>query len=199
MVPLAAMDHVGSVLAQRQIAEKSNEIPAFAPLLDSIEDLENTVITADALHTQHAHGACLRERGAHYSAIVKRNHAKLFDRVRHLPWRDMPLEHYDRTRAHHRIEIRRLKAAAFDHIDYPDAKRALQIVRWRMDRSTGQLSIERIHLITSLAAGAATGAEPACWIRGHWCIENLLASTAGTARPTWPPPSAEPPATTVAP
>ncbi|MER5898485.1 ISAs1 family transposase, partial [Streptomyces sp. NPDC001876] len=86
----------------------------------------------------------------------------------------MPLEYYDRTRAHHRIEIRRFKAAAFDHIDYPDAKQALQIVRWRMDRSTGQLSIERIYLITSLDAGTATGLELASWIRGHWGIENLL-------------------------
>ncbi|MFJ9381731.1 transposase family protein [Streptomyces sp. NPDC101455] len=51
---LAAMDHTGSVLAQRQVADKSNEIPAFAPLLDPL-DLEHTLITADALHTQHAH------------------------------------------------------------------------------------------------------------------------------------------------
>lgn len=52
---LAAMDHTGHVLAQRQVADKSNEIPAFRPLLDSV-DLTGTVITADALHTQHAHG-----------------------------------------------------------------------------------------------------------------------------------------------
>ncbi|MEE4496413.1 hypothetical protein [Streptomyces sp. BE230] len=65
----------------------------------------------------------------------------------------------DRTRAHHRIEIRRLKAAAFDHLDHPDVKQALQIVRWRLDRATGELTIERIHLITSLAPGAATGPE----------------------------------------
>jgi hypothetical protein len=80
---LAAMDHHGVVLAQRQIASKSNEIPAFAPLLDSI-DLVGTVITGDALHTQHAHGRYLRERGAHYSAIVKKNHPGLYAQVRKL-------------------------------------------------------------------------------------------------------------------
>ncbi|MEU9949564.1 ISAs1 family transposase [Streptomyces sp. NPDC047939] len=173
-VLLAAMDHTGTVLAQRQIADKSNEIPAFATLLDAIENLDGVVITADALHTQHAHGAHLRSRGAHYLAIVKKNHAKLHDQVRHLPWRDMPLEHYDRTRAHHRIEIRRLKAAACDHLDYPDAKQAFQITRWRLDRATGEPTIERIYLITSLAPGTATGPELASWIRGHWGIENLL-------------------------
>ena len=70
---LAAMDHHGVVLAQRQIASKSNEIPAFQPLLDTI-DLESTVLTGDALHTQHGHGAYLIERGAHYLAVVKKNH-----------------------------------------------------------------------------------------------------------------------------
>jgi predicted transposase YbfD/YdcC len=174
VVLLAAMDHTGTVLAQRQVDDKSNEIPAFAPLLDGIDDLDGVVITADALHTQHAHGAYLRERGAHYLANVKKNHVKLHDRVRRLPWRDMPLEHYERTHAHHRIEIRRLKAAAFDHLDYPDARQALQIVRWRMDRTTGKLTIQRVYLITSLAPDNATGTQLASWIRGHWGIENLL-------------------------
>ncbi|MFF4081070.1 transposase family protein [Streptomyces sp. NPDC001777] len=52
---LAAMDHHGVVLAQRQVASKSNEIPSFQPLLDTI-NVENTVLTGDALHTQHSHG-----------------------------------------------------------------------------------------------------------------------------------------------
>ncbi|MCA1224355.1 ISAs1 family transposase, partial [Streptomyces sp. 8L] len=169
---LAAMDHAGTVLAQRQVADKSNEIPAFAPLLDSI-DLTGTVITADALHTQHAHGVYLRKRGAHYIAQVKANHPGLSDRVRRLPWRDIDLDHYERTRAHHRHEIRRLKTAAFAHIDYPEARQALQVVRWRADFTTGKLTIERVYLITSLSPGAATGAQLAAWIRGHWKIENL--------------------------
>ena len=46
---LTAMDHHGVVLAQRQIDSKSNEIPASASLLDTI-DLENTVLPGDALH-----------------------------------------------------------------------------------------------------------------------------------------------------
>lgn len=60
---IAAMTHSGQVLAQRQIDSKSNEIPAFAPLLDGI-DLTDAVITADALHTQHHHAAYLHERPA---------------------------------------------------------------------------------------------------------------------------------------
>ncbi|MBN6058517.1 ISAs1 family transposase, partial [Nonomuraea sp. RK-328] len=45
---LAAIRHdTQTVLAQRQIEAKSNEIPAFTPLLRSL-DLPGTVITADA-------------------------------------------------------------------------------------------------------------------------------------------------------
>ncbi|MER8226550.1 ISAs1 family transposase, partial [Streptomyces sp. NPDC094143] len=170
---LAAMDHHGVVLAQRQIASKSNEIPAFQPLLDVI-DLTGSVLTGDALHTQHGHGAYLRKRGAHYLAIVKKNHPGLYAQVRKLPWAEIPLDHHTRDKAHHRDEIRRLKVAAFRHLDYPGALQALQVVRWRRDLSTGKLTIERVYLITSLDVYDATPAELAAWIRGHWGIENLL-------------------------
>ncbi|MGI5143680.1 ISAs1 family transposase [Streptomyces sp. CA-106110] len=153
---LAAMDHHGVVLAQREVASKSNEIPFFAPLLDGLE-LENTVVTADALHTQHDHGAYLTSRGAHYVAVVKKNHPGLYAQVRKLPWRDIPLGHRTRDHAHHRDEIRRLKVAAFSHLDYPGARQAIQVVRWRRDLSTGKLSIERAYLITSLRACRVAG------------------------------------------
>ncbi|MEU9379745.1 ISAs1 family transposase [Streptomyces sp. NPDC048279] len=167
---LAAMDHHGVVLAQRQVASKSNEIPSFTPLLDGL-GLENTVVTADALHTQHDHGAYLTSRGAHYVAVVKKNHPGLYAQVRKLPWRDIPLGHRTRDHAHHRDEIRRLKVAAFSHLEYPGARQAIQVVRWRRDLSTGKLTIERVNLITSLSVFDATCTELATWIRGHWGIE----------------------------
>ncbi|ATW51442.1 ISAs1 family transposase [Streptomyces peucetius subsp. caesius ATCC 27952] len=170
---LAAMDHHGVVLAQRQIASKSNEIPSFQPLLDTIT-VENTVLTGDALHTQHGHGAYLRRRGAHYLAIVKKNHPGLYAQVTKLPWAEIPLDHRARDRAHHRDEIRRIKVAAFHHLGYPGARQAIQIVRWRRELSTGKLTIERVYVITSLDAFDATPTQLATWIRGHWGIENLL-------------------------
>ncbi|MGW7754533.1 zinc-binding dehydrogenase [Streptomyces violaceusniger] len=54
-------------------------------------------------------------RGAHYIAQVKANHPGLFDRIRRLPWREITLDHHERTRAHQRLEIRRLKTVAFAH------------------------------------------------------------------------------------
>jgi predicted transposase YbfD/YdcC len=42
-------------------------------LLDRI-DITGAIITADALHTQRAHAAYLRGRGAHYIFVAKGNH-----------------------------------------------------------------------------------------------------------------------------
>ncbi|MFI6704086.1 hypothetical protein ACIBJC_35005 [Streptomyces sp. NPDC050509] len=66
------------------------------------------------------------------------------------------------------------KTVAFAHLDYRDARQALQVVRWRKDFTSGRLTIERVHLITGLPPGTATGPQLAAWIRGHWKIENLL-------------------------
>lgn len=61
----AAFEHAsGVVLGQTEVDDKSNEITAFAPLLDRI-DLTGTVITADALHTQDRHATYLHQRGGH--------------------------------------------------------------------------------------------------------------------------------------
>ncbi|MGW3911123.1 ISAs1 family transposase [Streptomyces sp. NPDC005070] len=127
---LAAKDHHGVVLAQRQITSKSNEIPAFQPLSDTT-DLENTVLTTDALHTQHAHGAYLRTRGAHYLAVVKRNHPGLYAQVRKLPWAEIPLEHRSRDKAHHRVEIRRLSSQ-------PSATSTIPAPAWSSKSSDGE-------------------------------------------------------------
>ncbi|MFG2305465.1 hypothetical protein [Actinacidiphila glaucinigra] len=46
---IAAMTHSDQVLAQRQVDRKSNEIPAFAPLLDGIDQ------APEAVADDHAH------------------------------------------------------------------------------------------------------------------------------------------------
>ena len=67
---LAALDHAhGVVLGQVDVEAKTNEIPMFSALLDRIE-ITGAVITADALHAQHAHARYLRQRGAHYLLIM---------------------------------------------------------------------------------------------------------------------------------
>ncbi|MFH8387791.1 ISAs1 family transposase [Kitasatospora sp. NPDC018058] len=108
---LAAMNGDGLVLAQREVDAKSNEIPAFQPLLTGL-DLTGMVVTFDAMHTQAEHARFLvKDKTAHYIALVKGNHLTLHARLKALPWKDVPLMDKTRATAHGRDEIRRMKAA----------------------------------------------------------------------------------------
>lgn len=74
---IAAVVHgSGEVLAQQEVDEKSNEIPAAKPLLSKI-DIKGKIITADALHTQVDLANYIKEREADYVFIVKENQGNL--------------------------------------------------------------------------------------------------------------------------
>ncbi|MGQ0575664.1 MAG: ISAs1 family transposase [Pseudonocardia sp.] len=92
---LGALDHAsGVVLGQTAVDQKINEITAFTPLLERIDTacpLAGAVITADALHTQHAHAEWLHARGAHYVFIAKGNQPTLHAQLADLPWTSIPV------------------------------------------------------------------------------------------------------------
>jgi hypothetical protein len=62
----------GTVLGQVQVDAKGSEITAFTTLLDEF-DLDDVLVTADALHTHRGHARYLHERGGHYLMTVKAN------------------------------------------------------------------------------------------------------------------------------
>jgi len=68
---------------------KTNEISAFAPLLDRLE-LSGVLVTADALHTQRGHAHYLARRGAHYLLTVKANQPSLLRQLKALPRQARP-------------------------------------------------------------------------------------------------------------
>jgi predicted transposase YbfD/YdcC len=178
---LAAISHQhGVVLAQREIAAKTNEIPELAPLLAGL-DLTDTVVTADALHTQRATAEHLvTERGAHYVFTVKANQPKLLAAVAEamsgMPRRFSP-EHITAERGHGRTERRACRVKTItpgDGIDFPHATQV-----FRVRRDTGGLDGQRTRkeiafCITSLPAAQASPEQLAGYIRGHWQIENRL-------------------------
>ena len=83
---LAALSHgQGTVLAQRRVDGKTNEIIQFRPLLDEV-DLAGAVVTADALHTQQAHARYLvADRHADDVLVVKDNQPGLVTAISQLP------------------------------------------------------------------------------------------------------------------
>ncbi|WP_406481911.1 ISAs1 family transposase [Streptomyces sp. NBC_01615] len=171
---LAAVLHEGqAVVYQRQIAAKSNEIPAFAPLLERL-DLRGCVITADAMHTQTGHVQHVIARCRYYILVVKGNQKKLRRRLRHLPWREIPLQHRTREQGHGRREIRRLKVCTVQPgLLFPYAVQAIEVKRRRTSRTTNKTTIKTIYAVTSLAPEQATPQRIAELIRGHWQVEAL--------------------------
>ena len=173
---LAALDQrAGAVLAQASVDGKTNEITAFAPLLEPL-DLAGCVITADAMHTQRGHADfVVTQKKAHYILVVKKNQPGLYAQVKNLPWRHVPAGHTQRDRRHGREEHRTLQVTAVAAgIAFPHAAQAIRLTR-RVRPLSGQKKWRTvtIYAITSLDARQAAPAQLAAWIRGHWQIEVL--------------------------
>ena len=221
---VAALAHgIGAVLGQVAVEEKSNEIPAVRDLLKAFADLAGTVITIDAMHTQHDTAKAIIGRQADYVMTVKANMPALHRQLKKLPWAAVPAVSAVST-DHGRRARRTIKAAlAPSWIEFDGAAQVAQ-VRRTVTRN-GKKTVEVVYLITS--DRAADPATLAAWVRGHWHIENKLhwvrdvtyrktnpwsepatrpaswqpcaawpsASCASTATPTSPPPTATTPAT----
>lgn len=182
---LAVIDHdTGTVLGQRNVAGKTNEITEFVPLLDTLTglnptgDLTGMVITADALHTQRDHVEQLHARGAHWLLTVKGNQPTLHRQLAGLPWHQVKASHRAIGNAHGRREIRTLKVVTIAAgLAFPHATQAIQLTRkTRPLRSTNKRKwrTETVYAITDLDPHQARPDELAAWIRGHWHIENKL-------------------------
>ena len=171
---LAALDHAhGVVLGQAGVDAKTNEITVSCGLLDRI-DIQDAVITADAMHAQHSHARYLAGRDAHYLLTVKRNQPGLHAPLAALPWREVPVACDTRERGHGRRERRTLKVTAVARgLLFPHAVQAIQIVRRRRLKGK-KWSAETCYAVTSLTATQASYAQLAAIIRGHWAIEDRL-------------------------
>lgn len=177
---LSALDtSTGVVLAQVTVNAKSNEIPAFAPLLDAIEQvlgsLKDLIIVADALHTQSNHANEIAARGAHLLIPVKGNRPTLFTQLKTLPWAQIPIGHQTRDHGHGRRETRTVKAvtvATPGGIGFPHAQQAIRITRTRTTTS-GKTTRQTAYLTISLPAADAHPADLQEWIRREWLIEAL--------------------------
>ena len=169
---LAALDQrAGAVLAQASVDGKTNEITAFAPLLEPL-DLAGCVITADAMHTQRGHAEfVVAEKKAHYILAVKKNRPGLYAQVKNLPWRNIPAGCTQHGREEHRtLQVTAVAAG----LAFPHAAQAIRLTR-RIRPLGGQKKWRTVTAcaITSMDAHQAAPAQLAAWIRGHWQIEVL--------------------------
>jgi predicted transposase YbfD/YdcC len=179
---LSALDtSTGIVLAQVTVNAKSNEIPAFKPLLDAVEQvlgsLQDLIFVADALHTQTSHANEIAARGAHLLIPAKANQPRLFTQLQTLPWAQIPIGHQTRDHGHGRRETRTVKAVTVTTpgaIGFPHAAQAIRITRTRTLTSNGKTSRETAYLTISLPAAQAHPSDLQDWIRREWHIENKI-------------------------
>jgi predicted transposase YbfD/YdcC len=171
---LAAFDAAtGVVLGQTTVDGKTNEINAFAPLLDRV-DLTGVILTADALHTQTKHVTYLHRRHAHWILTVKANQPTLLKRIRTLPWKQIPVADHSHDKGHGRTESRTVKVTTVaSGIGFPYARQAVQVTR-RTRRGSGRWRTETVYAVTDLDFDQISPAELADAIRAHWGVENRL-------------------------
>jgi predicted transposase YbfD/YdcC len=168
---LGVAEHGGRLLDHLEVDVKHNETSHFTELLDPL-DLDGAVVTFDALHTVRANLNWLAEdKKAHYIAVVKKNQPLLYAQVKALPWRQVPAGSSARDTGHGRIETRTLKAAHVSRLDFPCARQAIKITRWRKETATGKISRETAYAVTSLTSTEASAQDLARLVREHWSIE----------------------------
>jgi predicted transposase YbfD/YdcC len=171
---LGAILQDGTLVAQQRVADRTNEITGFAPLL-AVLDLRDAVVTADALHTQREHAKTLvRDFGAHYVFTVKRNQPGLWAACRAVPWDRVRASSRTTVRARGRIDTRIVEVVTWDDLDFPEVRQVARITRYRTVRATGRRTKETVYAITSLSSVQASPQRIGEILRSHWGIENKI-------------------------
>ena len=166
----------GVVLGQQTMADKPSEITAFQPLLESV-DIKGAVVTADALHVQHAHVAYLAGRGADWAwTAVKANQPTTFAQIKAMPWADVPQGQVISEKSHGRCQTRSIKLCdAPSGFPLNGAKQVFRIIRRTRPMGTDQpWTVEVVYGATSLDHRQAGPARIAHLVRRHWSIEVEL-------------------------
>ena len=165
------------VLGQEKVHEKSNEITAIPKLLKLL-DIENKIITLDAMGAQRDRCEQIIAQGGDYVICLKKNQGNLYEDIRdHLA--DEEYHDYineDNDKGHGRIERRiAITTGEIDWLknihNWPGLK-SIGVVRSHTIKvKSGKESSDTRYYISSLEPNAGRLNEIA---RSHWSIENQL-------------------------
>ena len=170
----------GVVCGQHQVQQKENEISAVKTWLQACQ-VQDRIVTADAMHTQRFFCALLRRFQSHYLLIVKDNQPSLHA--------DLQLFFEDRqadrsgwqtartcSKGHGRLEVRQITTStelnAYFERDWADVAQVFRIER-RISKK-GHTSVEVVYGLSSLPRKHADAARLLQLNRAHWLIENHL-------------------------
>ncbi|MGL5095955.1 MAG: ISAs1 family transposase, partial [Planctomycetia bacterium] len=171
----------GIALGQVATAEKSNEITAIPELLERL-DLNNTVVTIDAMGCQKEIVKAVAEGGGTFVVTLKENQPKLYEAVadffeKHIEANFEELSyrcHETREAGHGRVEERAYYLAKIPN-DFPCKKEwpEVKAVGYALRMTThadGAESYETRYYVAGRYLSAETFAAA---VRGHWSIEAM--------------------------
>lgn len=180
----AFMCGCGLSIGQKEVGEKTNEIPEIPRLLDLI-DITDCFVTIDAIGTQTEIMDKIIDKGGHFCLQLKKNQRTAFEDVE-LFFRDMEENdsrrfaamdtHSEVQKDHGRIEKREYRTfAESDEIKKlldPKWKHVSCLGMARLTRQTGDTLSREIHfhLLDTMVSAERYGQLA----RGHWEIENGL-------------------------
>jgi len=161
------------VAAQAEVGKKTNEVPMAAAVPGQI-DLNNKVVTADALHTVKATANHIHEHGGEFVFPVKENRRALFDALNALPWGQVPIACTSTGKGHGRITTRTIQVLpAPDDLPFPHVSQVFLIERYVTGLHGQPVSAVAALGVASPEPGQADAADLARYVREQWSIESL--------------------------
>ena len=148
--------------------KRTNEIGTVIPLLETLPDIANRTVTADALLTQRALAKYLLGRGADYLFTVKGNQPTLQDDIRLLLdetiARRAPDFMNEGAKPEHGRRERRsiwVSSGLNDYLNFPGVGQVFAIRRETREVKSGKRRCETAYGVTSLTPEAASPERPA--------------------------------------
>jgi len=164
-------------IGQEKVEEKSNEITAIPKVLESL-DIEEAVVSIDAIGTQTKIAEQIIGQGGHYFLSVKGNQQGLMDDLEHAFKVDRGIGFEEEPEGNHgRIETRRCHILPVGNFLLEENKPAWKNVSTLIKIDAGREIKGVLHQETRYYISDETVSNPAYYLslaRGHWGIENQL-------------------------
>jgi predicted transposase YbfD/YdcC len=164
-------------IGQKKVEEKSNEITAIPKVLESL-DIEEAVVSIDAIGTQTKIADQIIEQGGHYFLSVKGNQKGLLEDLEHAFKVDKGIQFEAKPESNHgRIETRRCSILPVGNFLLEENRSAWKDVSTLIKIESGREIRGVLHQETYYYISDETVSNPSYYLslsRGHWGIENQL-------------------------
>src|SRR2546422_6889344 len=160
------------IAAQAEVTGAKTEEPVAARRVLAQIDLNDKVVTADALHTVKATATYIRDHGGHFVFPVKENRKALFDALDALPWTEAKIAHTSLHKGHRRITTRTIQILpAPNDLPFPHVSQVFLIERYVT--GTDGTPISAVAQLGVASHDQTTPAALARYVQSQWAIEVL--------------------------